>query len=413
MKLKLSSLKVNLIDSVDDEEFAADMLARHHYRGAKGLSGEYLKYVVTEHGYWVAVLYYEQTCRYSRSRESRIGWSRERLEERRKYVVNNSRFMILPEYQGVKNLASKVLSLVEKRLSKDYQKHYGHPVFIVESYVDPEAGFVGSCYKAAGYEDIGYTAGYNQRDGSKTSKKLHFMKPLHKEAYLALSGDYPHPLLTGVKPLEGSGNSFVLDANSLDFSSLREALSKIPDPRTASGQRYEFVPIMTLCIAATLCGYTQYRQMRDWIRSLPSELRAKVGLRGDRTPSETMISRLLRRVDAELLDEVVSSWLLSQSESITGRVLSLDGKHVRGTGGSTNKQKKFLQVIVQDLGIVIRQEEIENMHEGKAARRAVKGLKLDKNLITADAMHTQVKTAQDIEKKTAHFSSLSRRITQI
>jgi len=411
--MDLTKLKVVILDAVDDEDLASDLLERYHYRGSKGLSGEYMKYVVSYRGAWVAILYFEKTNRFSRNREERIGWKRAQLEERRNLVVNNSRFMILPEYQGVKNLASKILSLVEKRISKDYQKRYGHGVFVIESYVDPEAGFVGSCYKAAGYEQIGLTSGFQKKDGTITSKKLHFMKPLHKEAYVALSGVYPHPLLSGVKPLQGSSNSFVLDVNSLDLSSLRAALSKVPDPRSAKGRRFEFVPMMTLCIAATLSGYTQYRQMHDWIKSLPSEPRAKVGLRGDRIPSESMISRLLHRIDPEVLDEVVCNWLLSQSESLTGRVLSLDGKHVRGTGGSTNKQKKFLQVIVQDLGIVIRQEEVENAHEGVAARKAISGLKLDKNLITADAMHTQVKTAELIEKKTAGFSSLSKTITRI
>jgi hypothetical protein len=64
-------------------------------------------------------------------------------------VVNNSRFLVLPERHRYPNLASKVLGMVLRRLSADWQAHWGHPVLVVESFVD-ESLYRGTCYRAWG-----------------------------------------------------------------------------------------------------------------------------------------------------------------------------------------------------------------------------------------------------------------------
>jgi len=51
-------------------------------------------------------------------------------------VTNNSRFLILPQH-SVPNLATKVIRLTLDRLSSDWQVRYGHPVLVVETFVDP------------------------------------------------------------------------------------------------------------------------------------------------------------------------------------------------------------------------------------------------------------------------------------
>ena len=61
---------------------------------------------------------------------------------RLKLLVNNSRFLILPEWH-VPNLGSKVLSLCQKRLPTDWQNTFGHPIVMLETFVDPNR-FLGS-----------------------------------------------------------------------------------------------------------------------------------------------------------------------------------------------------------------------------------------------------------------------------
>jgi hypothetical protein len=76
-------------------------------------------------------------------------------------VVNNSRFLVLPDRKRYPNLASRVLALCLQRLKVDWQGRWGHPVVLVESYVD-ESQYQGTCYRACGFKAVGWTAGYGR-----------------------------------------------------------------------------------------------------------------------------------------------------------------------------------------------------------------------------------------------------------
>jgi hypothetical protein len=73
-------------------------------------------------------------------------------------VANNSRFLILSK---IPNLASKTLSLNLKRLSRDWQRIHGHPIVLVETFVEISR-FAGTCYKAANWTYVGKTQGFGK-----------------------------------------------------------------------------------------------------------------------------------------------------------------------------------------------------------------------------------------------------------
>ena len=332
-------------------------------------------------------------------------------EKRRKHIAGNARFLVLNEFTGIRNLGSKILSLAQGRIGLDWEKKYGHPILALETYVDPSAGYEGSCYRGAGWQELGLTKGFVLPEGVRTSPKYYFIKNLHKDSYAALGGEFDHPLITGSRPMRGSSNNFVIDPNKLDFKGLREALAEVKDPRSKLGRRYELLPILTLSVAAVLSGHTQYRQIRDWIGGLPSELRAKAKLRGDRVPSESMLGKLFRKLDAVQLEQVISQYLLTYHKNISEKVISLDGKHARATATSAYEQHRFLNVIAQDLGITIRQLHIApQSDERKEAMIAIKELDIEGVTITADAIHTCASAAHEIVKKKGRFSSVSKRI---
>jgi Domain of unknown function (DUF4338) len=58
----------------------------------------------------------------------------------------------------VAGLASHLLGQVARRLGQDWQRKYGHPVFLVETFVDRDR-FAGTCYRAANWRHIGQTQG--------------------------------------------------------------------------------------------------------------------------------------------------------------------------------------------------------------------------------------------------------------
>ena len=411
-ELDINKIKIEKLEVPDDVELAGDLLSREHYLGNCKLQGEQMRYVATYRGKWVGILYFHHATRHSAERDKLIGWDLEVRSKRRKYISGNARFLILKEYTGVRNLGSKILSQVAERISKDWEKKYGHPLLALETYVDPDAGYEGSCYRGAGWEELGLTKGFVLPEGIRTSSKYYFIKNLHKDSYAALGGAFDHPLITGTRPLQGSSNNFVLDPNKLDFPKLRESLSEVKDPRSIMGRRYELLPILTLSVAAVLSGHTQYRQISDWIGTLPAEVRAKAKMRGDRVPSESMLSKLFRKLDAEQLESIIGQYLLKYHKNISEKVLSLDGKHVRATAGSASEHHRFLNVIVQDLGITIKQLHIlPHSDERGEAATAIETLELEGVTVTADAIHTCASAARAIVKKKARFSSVSKIIT--
>lgn len=64
-------------------------------------------------------------------------------------IVNNVRFLILPDWH-LPNLASRLLTLNVKRLSGDWTSFHGHPVLLAETFVD-RSRFHGTCYRAVGW----------------------------------------------------------------------------------------------------------------------------------------------------------------------------------------------------------------------------------------------------------------------
>ena len=111
-------------------------LEREHYLESSRLAGQWLRYVAEVDGQWVALLTFSAPALHLKGRERWIGWSARQRARRLGLVVNNSRFLVLPERQRYPNLASRVLWLVLRRLSADWQERWGHPVLVVESFVD-------------------------------------------------------------------------------------------------------------------------------------------------------------------------------------------------------------------------------------------------------------------------------------
>lgn len=81
----------------------------------------------------------------------------------------------------VRNLASYTLAAISHRISNDWQAKYGHPIFLIETFVEKQK-FRGVSYKAANWVNVGTTTGRGRN--SKSSKptlpiKDVWLYPLH------------------------------------------------------------------------------------------------------------------------------------------------------------------------------------------------------------------------------------------
>lgn len=134
------------------------LLQRYHYLGQRNGVGQNLKYLVcARHGRPLACLLFGSAAWRCQPRDAFIGWSEAQRQRHLHLLCNNTRFLILP-WVGVRSLASHVLGLVTQRLSGDWQEKYGHPLHLVETFVERER-FAGTGYQAAGWIGLGATTG--------------------------------------------------------------------------------------------------------------------------------------------------------------------------------------------------------------------------------------------------------------
>src|SRR5271157_5105280 len=67
-------------------------------------------------------------------------------------------------------LASHILSRMAARISADWQQMYGHPIYFLETFVDPER-FRGTCYRAANWVLMGRTTGRGKQSNSSVPNR--------------------------------------------------------------------------------------------------------------------------------------------------------------------------------------------------------------------------------------------------
>ena len=141
----------------------ADALADFHYLGSRGTVGENLQYTVRDPGgRLLACLLFGSAAWTCRTRDDFIGWTREQRAQRLSRLTNNTRFLILP-FVTVPHLASWTLGQVVRRVSADWQQKYGHPVVLLETFVERDR-FKGTSYTAANWIRLGATTGRSRQD---------------------------------------------------------------------------------------------------------------------------------------------------------------------------------------------------------------------------------------------------------
>jgi hypothetical protein len=147
-------------------ETLAAALAEFHYLGYAGSVGENAQYLITQGSRVLAGVLFGSAAWKCRDRDQFIGWSGEARARNLSRITNNQRFLILP-WVRVPHLGSWILGRVLRRLSADWQAKYGHPIALVETFVDRER-FRGTVYRAANWQHVGATQGRSRQDRNST-----------------------------------------------------------------------------------------------------------------------------------------------------------------------------------------------------------------------------------------------------
>lgn len=154
---QLRPLVFRQIRRTEQESLFNGLIQHHHYLGYAQPVGEHLKYLVYTQDRPVAALAFCSAPRGLTCRDQFIGWSAQARRDNIQYLAYNSRFLIMP-WVKVKHLASHVLGQIAQQLSQDWQRIYGHPIYFLQTFVDPQR-YRGTCYLAANWQVLGYTSG--------------------------------------------------------------------------------------------------------------------------------------------------------------------------------------------------------------------------------------------------------------
>jgi hypothetical protein len=149
------------IRRTQEEPLFNSLIEQHHYLGYTQPVGEQLKYLVYAEDRIVAALAWSSAAHGLSCRDQFIGWSVPAKRKNRHLLAYNSRFLVPPWVQ-VPHLASHVLGRMARQLSADWQRIYGHPIYFLETFVDP-ARHRGICYRAANWIVLGETFGRGHR----------------------------------------------------------------------------------------------------------------------------------------------------------------------------------------------------------------------------------------------------------
>ena len=164
------------------EKLCNSLISEHHYLGYSQPVGEHLKYMAFSQGRPIACLLWSSAPWYIGVRDRFIGWSAKSRKKNLHLIAYQSRFLILP-WVRVSHLASHLLALNRRRISRDWERIYHHPVYLLETFVNTER-FQGTCYRADNWICVGETTGRGKLSKSTKAllpKKAVYLYPLVKD----------------------------------------------------------------------------------------------------------------------------------------------------------------------------------------------------------------------------------------
>ena len=391
----LAHLVVRLVPA-DQVEQCDQLITEHHYLKSAQLVGEHLRYVAEYRGQWMALSTWSAAALHIRARDSFIGWIEEQRRTRLPLVVNNSRLLVLPLCR-CPNLISRFMKLMLARVSQDWEQSWGHPVALAETFVDPHL-YQGTAYKASGWNRLGQTAGWK-----RSAEDFYQKHDRPKQIWVReLVPNACRKLCAEQLPLEWSQVEQEArrhcTAKAAEMRSLVGHLrAQVPEFRSRKALGYPMGGFLALIALAMFSGVRRGPQdLAEYAASLAQgQLRAlgfgiKRGTSRIRCPGESTFKRLLPRIDATALERALLLWqeqLLGPSQD---KLVIVDGKtlrhaHVELVSAVDGSGRWLGTVPVQ-----------EGSNEIPAARRMLGKVSLANKTALADALHTQLETAQQI-----------------
>lgn len=372
------------------------LIVEHHYLKNAHVVGEHLRYVATYQGQWLALATWCAPALHLKARDAFIGWSEEQRRRRLALVVNNARLLVLPECH-YPNLISRFMKLMLGRLSADWQQTWTHPLALAETFVDPQL-YQGTAYKVSGWCRLGHTAGWKRSAEDFYQKhdrpKQVWVRELVKNACRQLRAPQLPPAWAAVE-------AKVLPrctAKAAAMRSLVEQLrAEVPEVRAKEALAYPIAGMLALIALAMFSGVRRGPQdLAEYAATLSQGQLRALGFRCQRgtirvrCPGVTPFRQVLVRVDAKALERALLLWQEQVLGPTQDQLVIVDGKTLRHAHvelvSAVNGNGRWLGTVAVEAG----------SNEIPAAREQLAQVELPGKAVLADALHTQIETAQEI-----------------
>jgi hypothetical protein len=167
---QLAPFEIRQVRRTPEEKLFGSLVEAHHYLAYTQPVGEHLKYLIYARGTPVACMAWSSAPRHLGPRDRFIGWNQPQRQANIHLLAYNTRFLILPWATKIPCLASHLLARVAAVISRDWQRLYHHPVYLLETFIDP-GRFRGICYRAANWQFLGLTTGRGKDDLTRKANR--------------------------------------------------------------------------------------------------------------------------------------------------------------------------------------------------------------------------------------------------
>jgi predicted transposase YbfD/YdcC len=177
------------------------------------------------------------------------------------------------------------------------------------------------------------------------------------------------------------------------------AFDSLPDPRTGNAKRHDLLEVLTIALAASVCGAETCSDFADFAVDREDLFREFLRLEHG-VPSHDTFSRIFRLLDPAAFMACFGRFLEDLGAKGEG-VLAIDGKTLRRSfdGAAAGNPLAVVTAFASASRMVVGQESFrvsDGDSEIVAARALLGCLDLKGLLVTADAIHCQVETARVI-----------------
>jgi predicted transposase YbfD/YdcC len=197
-----------------------------------------------------------------------------------------------------------------------------------------------------------------------------------------------------------------------EYSTVLEALTRVPDPRHARGKQLEWTMILGIIAGAIVSQQRSVTAMADWVRAHTSLLLTAFQPARGRLPSESTLRRALQHIDIRELEYHLAHVHPARqlpAEGVPLQGAAVDGKYVRGAGMHGQPTLLVSLVTHQPTRVLTQGAALAHQHESRAVAQLLTDRDLTGLVLTLDAGLAHPQLAAQIVRQGGHYLMVVKR----